>query len=434
MPYFDETTETLPRDKLSKLQLQKLQEMMAELWEKNQFYTNKWKAAGLQPSDIKTLDDLSRLPVTAKGELVKDQADNGPFGTNLTYPLDAYVRFHQTSGTTGKPLCVLDTDASWDWWGKCWAYVLSGAGITAGDRVFMAFAFGPFIGFWAAVEGARKIGATMIPGGGRDSVQRLELMREAGATSLACTPTYALRLAEVARENGFNLSDIPMKATIHAGEPGANIPSTKKRIEDSWGALCFDHAGASEVGAHSFECEVQPGGTHLIESEYIGEVLDPETLEPVAPGEKGELIITNLGRWGFPVIRYRTGDVVRANYEKCKCGRTSMRFEGGVIGRADDMVTVRGVNVFPAAVENIIRQFDVVDEFRITVSTIRHMDEMEIELELVAGSDEKMVDAVNEKLYAMLGFRPKLRLVPRDTLPRFKLKAKRFHVHRDAAA
>lgn len=434
MPYFDEATETLPRDKLGELQLQKLQEMMAELWEKNQFYTNKWKAVGLQPSDIKTLDDLARLPVTTKGELVKDQADNGSFGTNLTYPLDAYVRFHQTSGTTGKPLRVLDTDASWDWWGKCWAHVLSGAGITADDRVFMAFAFGPFIGFWAAVEGARKIGATMIPGGGRDSVQRLELMRESGATALACTPTYALRLAEVARESGFDLDAIPMKATIHAGEPGANIPSTKKRIEDSWHALCFDHAGASEVGAHSFECEVQPGGTHLIESEYIGEVLDPETLEPVAPGEKGELVITNLGRWGFPVIRYRTGDVVRANYEKCKCGRTAMRFDGGVIGRADDMVTVRGVNVFPAAVENIIRKFDVVDEFRITVNTVRYMDEMDIELELVEGSDENMVDAINEKLYAMLGFRPKLRLVPRDTLPRFELKARRFHVHRETAA
>lgn len=434
MPYFNEATETLPREKLGELQLQKLQDMMAELWNSNQFYTKKWKAAGIQPSDIKTLDDLASLPVTTKGELVKDQTENGPFGTNLTYPLSDYVRFHQTSGTTGKPLRVLDTDDSWDWWGTCWAYVLAGAGVTEADRVFLAFAFGPFIGFWAAVEGARKIGATMIPGGGRDSIQRLELMREAEATSLACTPTYALRLAEVARENGFNLDDIPMKATIHAGEPGANIPSTKKRIEDSWHALCFDHAGASEVGAHSFECESQPGGTHLIESEYIAEVLDPETLKPVEPGEKGELVITNLGRWGFPVIRYRTGDVVRANLDKCVCGRTFMRFDGGVIGRADDMVTVRGVNVFPAAVENIIRKFEVIDEFRITVSTVRHMDEMEIELELILGSDEQVVEALSEKLYAMLGFRPKLRLVPRDALPRFELKAKRFHVKKEAVA
>ena len=188
------------------------------------------------------------------------------------------------------------------------------------------------------------------------------------------------------------------------------------------------------MGAHSFECEAQPGGTHLIESEYIAEVLDPETLEPVAPGEKGELIITNLGRIAFPVVRYRTGDIVRANLEKCACGRTSMRFDGGVIGRADDMVTVRGVNVFPGAVENIIRQFNEVDEFRITVYTVKHMDEMDIEFELVEGTDEGILSNINEKLYAMLGFRPRLKVAERDSLPRFDMKAKRFHVKKDVAA
>ena len=434
MPYFDEKIETLPRDQLAQLQLEKLQAMMKEMWGTNKFYTNKWEAAGVKPEDIKTLADIAKLPITTKSELVKDQSDNAPFGTNLTYPLDKYVRFHQTSGTTGKPLKVMDTHESWDWWGKCWAYVLAGAGVTSDDRIFLAFAFGPFVGFWAAVEGARKLNAIMIPGGGRDSVQRLELMREMGATSLACTPTYAMRLAEVARETGFDLSQIPMNSTIHAGEPGANIPATKKRIEDSWHAKCFDHAGASEVGAHSFECEAQPGGTHLIESEYIAEVLDPETLEPVAPGEKGELIITNLGRIAFPVVRYRTGDIVRANLEKCACGRTSMRFDGGVIGRADDMVTVRGVNVFPGAVENIIRQFNEVDEFRITVYTVKHMDEMDIEFELVEGTDEGILSNINEKLYAMLGFRPRLKVAERDSLPRFDMKAKRFHVKKDVAA
>lgn len=434
MQYFDEKIETLPRDQLEQLQLEKLQAMMAELWGKNQFYTNKWKSAGVKPEDIKTLADIPKLSITTKSELVQDQVDNGPFGSNLTYPVDNYVRFHQTSGTTGLPLKVLDTEESWDWWGKCWAYVLSGAGVTPEDRVFMAFAFGPFVGFWAAVEGARKLSSILIPGGGRDSVQRLELMREMGATVLACTPTYALRLAEVARETGFDLSQIPMRSTIHAGEPGANIPATKKRIEDTWTAKCFDHAGASEVGAHSFECEIQPGGTHLIESEFIAEVLDPLTLEPVAAGEKGELVITNLGRWAFPVIRYRTGDIVRANTDICKCGRTGMRFEGGVIGRADDMVTVRGVNVFPAAVENILRQFDEVVEFRVTVRTVKYMDEMDIECELVEGSNEGVFSNIGEMLYTMLGFRPKLRAVEQDSLPRFDMKANRFHVDKDVAA
>jgi phenylacetate-CoA ligase len=373
-------------------------------------------------------DDLARLPFTKKGELMDDQAANGPFGTNLTYPIEAYVRMHQTSGTTGVPLKVLDTTESWDWWGRCWGHVLAGAGVTASDRLFMAFAFGPFIGFWAAVEGARKIGAVMIPGGGRDSQQRLELMRDVGATVLCCTPTYALRLAEVATELGFDLTNIPMKATVHAGEPGASIPSTKQRIEDSWTAKCFDHAGASEVGAHSFECQHQPGGTHLIESEYIAEVINPQTGAVVAPGERGELVLTNLGRWGFPVIRYRTGDLVKTNHDRCDCGRTFMRFEGGILGRADDMITVRGVNVFPAGVENIIRKFVEVDEFRITVNKVKQMDEMDIEVELCEGADPEVVHQLAVKLDSMLSFRPRVHHVARNTLPRFEMKAKRFHV------
>ncbi|PKO72026.1 MAG: phenylacetate--CoA ligase [Betaproteobacteria bacterium HGW-Betaproteobacteria-14] len=432
MPYFDQTTETLPRDQLQALQFTKLQTLVSTLWEHNRFYTGKWKAAGVQPGDMKSLADLSRLPLTTKGELMADQAANGPFGNNLTYPIDHYVRFHQTSGTTGVPLKVPDTEAGWQWWGRCWGHVLAGAGVTAADRVFMAFSFGPFVGFWAATEGARQLGALMVPGGGRDSPQRLELMREVGATVLCCTPTYALRLAEVARETGFDLSTIPMRSIVNAGEPGANVPSTKARIEEAWKAKCYDHAGATEVGAHSFECEAQPGGTHLIEGEYIAEILDPATGQPVAEGERGELVITNLGRTGFPIIRYRTGDVVRTTTQRCVCGRTSLRFEGGIIGRADDMVTVRGVNVYPAGVENILRKFAEVDEFRITVNKQRQMDEMDVEVELCEGADPNVVHAIAERLDTMLSFRPRVHFVARNVLPRFELKAKRFHVNRDA--
>ncbi len=428
MSYFDEATETLPREQLAALQLNKLQMMMAHLWNTNRFYTNKWRAARVHPSDIRSLVDLAQLPLTRKGELLDDQASHGPFGTNLTYPIENYVRMHQTSGTTGAPLKVFDTNESWDWWGRCWGHVLAGAGVTCSDRLFMAFAFGPFIGFWAAVEGARKIGALMIPGGGRDSQQRLEMMREAGATALCCTPSYALRMAEVAREIGFDIRSIPLKTTIHAGEPGASVPATKQRIEHTWAAKCFDHAGASEVGAHSFECQVQPGGTHLIESEFIAEVIHPLTGEAVLPGQRGELVITNLGRWGFPVIRYCTGDLVQVNLDRCQCGRTALRFEGGVLGRADDMVTVRGVNVFPGSVENLVRNFIEVDEFRITVNKVRQMDEMDIEIELCAGTDPELIHAIATKLDAMLAFRPRVRQVAHNALPRFEMKAKRFHV------
>jgi len=270
----------------------------------------------------------------------------------------------------------------------------------------------------------------MIPGGGRDSLQRLELMRDTGATALCCTPTYALRLAEVARETDFDLRAIPMRVTVHAGEPGANIPATKQRIQEAWGARCYDHAGASEVGAHSFECEAQPGGVHLIESEFIAEVLDPQTGQPTPAGERGELVITSLGRPGFPVIRYRTGDMVQLNRAPCACGRTFARFEGGILGRADDMVTVRGVNVFPGAVEDIIRQFREVDEFRVTIHTVRQMDEMEVEIELVENADPVIATAVGLAINSTLAIRPNIQLVPRGALPRFELKARRFHVKR----
>lgn len=427
MPYFDSTLETLPRAEIANLQFQKLQTLLWELWGKNAFYTRKFQAAGLHPSDVRSLDDLKLLPFTLKRELVQDQSECAPFGTNLTYPLNRYVRFHQTSGTTGAPLRVLDTEESWDWWAKCWGYVLSGAGLCADDRLFTAFSFGPFIGFWAAAEGARKIGAMMIPGGGRDSLQRLELMRDTGATAMCSTPTYALRLLEVARENNFDMHSLNVRATVHAGEPGASVPETQARIESGWRAKCFDHAGASEVGAHSFSCE-QQAGIHLIESEFIAEVLDRETSQPVAPGEVGELVITNLGRLGFPIIRYRTGDLVRMNVEPCACGRTFARFEGGVLGRADDMTTVRGVNVYPMAVEKLIVNFDQVVEYRITVERVREMDEMDIEVELTDDADSQIPNAIAQNIYHALSFRPNVRVVEHGTLPRFELKAKRFFV------
>jgi phenylacetate-CoA ligase len=427
--YFDQKTETLPREKLVELQLHKLQAMVAELYDRNRFYTSKWQAVGFQPGDLKSLAGLSALPITTKSELVNDQAEEGFGGTNLTYPLTAYTRYHQTSGTTGKPLRVLDTAESWDWWGRCWGHVLAGAGLTAEDRLFCAFSFGPFIGFWAAVEGARHIGAMLVPGGGRSSLDRLHLMLEAGCTALCSTPTYALHLLEVARENNIDLSQLKIQTTVHAGEPGANVPATKQRIEQGWSAKCYDHAGASEVGAHSFECQAQPAGIHVIESEFIVEVLNPQTGQPVKPGEKGEMVITNLGRWGFPVIRYRTGDVVVLNERPCECGRTSLRLEGGIIGRADDMVTVRGVNVYPSAIENFVRAHPQVDEFQVIVTKRGTLDELRIELELADGLDSEAIPAsLVQTINSSLGLRPTVVTVPRDTLPRFELKARRFHV------
>ena len=427
MPFFDQVNETAPREHLRTLQFDKLQRLLHEISGRNRFYTKKWNDAGIVPRSIHSLSDLQKLPFTYKSELVCAQEEAPPFGTNATFSLDTYTRVHQTSGTTGTPLRVVDTPESWDWWGYCWGHVLRGAGVTASDRVFLPFSFGPFIGFWATVEGAKRVGAMMIPGGGWDSIQRLHMMRDLGATVVCCTPTYALRVAEVAREEHFDMRSLSVRALIHAGEPGANVARTKARIEAAWSAKCFDHAGASEVGAHSFECELQPGGIHVIESEFIAEVIDPQTGQEAAAGETGELVITNLGRPGFPVIRYRTGDLVRLNLTPCACGRTFARFDGGLLGRSDDMVTIRGVNVYPTAIENVIRQFASVDEFQVTVTTASEMHQLEVEIEVVPGNDSEHVRThVEQAIHHALSLRPTVKVAKPGALAHFEMKARRF--------
>jgi phenylacetate-CoA ligase len=424
----------MSREDLARHQFEKLERLLGRLHEKNRFYTSKFEEAGIKPGDIRSLDDVSNLPLTTKDELVQAQSADPPLGTNATYHKSEYVRFHQTSGTTGVPLRVFDTDESWEWWGRCWGHIFVAAGITPEDRIFFAFSFGPFIGFWSAVEGARRMGSMMIPGGGGDSSQRLHLMKQTRPTVLCCTPTYALRLAEVAREENIDLSEIPIRVTLHAGEPGASIPATKARIAAAWTAKVFDHAGASEVGAYTFECGPQPGGIHLIETEFIAEILDPKTGDPAETGEIGELVITNLGRPCFPAIRYRTGDLVRANLAQCECERTFMRFDGGILGRADDMIVLRGMNIFPAAIENLIRQFDMVDEYRVNVYTKHEMGVLEIEVELATDEGaEEQIRAIQRSLTNELSLRPVVKLAERGSLPRFELKAKRIRVFEDSS-
>src|SRR6266568_1046656 len=427
MPFYDQVNETAPRERLRTLQLQKLQELLRDISGRNRFYTKKWNDAGIIAVDIQSFSDFERLPFTYKSELVLAQEEAPPFGTNATFSAETYTRVHQTSGTTGTPMRVVDTPVSWGWWGHCWGHVLKGAGVTSADRVFLPFSFGPFIGFWATVEGTKRVGAMMIPGGGWDSIQRLRMMRELEATVVCCTPTYVLRLAEVAREAHFDMSSLSVRALIHAGEPGANVARTKGRIEEAWSAKCFDHAGASEVGAHSFECELQPGGIHLIESEFIAEVIDPQTGREAGTGEAGELVITNLGRAGFPVIRYRTGDLVRMNLSPCACGRTFARFEGGLLGRSDDMVTIRGVNVYPTAIENVIRQFGSVNEFLVTVTTVHEMHRLEVQIEVVSGNDAEHVRThVEQAIYHAISLRPTVSVAEPGTLEHFEMKARRF--------
>jgi phenylacetate-CoA ligase len=430
VPYLDRARETAPPETLRGWQWQRLAAGLGEIWASNAFWRARLQAAGLRDArDVASWEDFTRLPRLTKAELVEDQAEAPPFGTNRTHPIERYVRVFQTSGTTGRPIRWLETEASWAWWARCWAFVFRAAGLGPGDRLFFPFSFGLFVGFWAGLEGARTLGALAIPGGGQDSATRLHTIRELGATALVCTPSYGLHLAEVARVQGVDAAGLGIRTTVHAGEPGAGIPAVRQRLESMWNARTYDHAGMTEVGGYGFECAAQ-SGLHVNELEFIAEVLEPETGRPVGPGEVGELTLTNLGRWGAPVLRYRSGDRVRLAAAACACRRTFARLEGGILGRVDDMLVVRGVNVFPSALEGIVRRFAVVDEFQIEVFRRGVLDEVRLLLEIdgSAGRPESVratVDGVAEAVRRDLGIRVEVTAVPARTLPRYELKARR---------
>jgi len=401
-------------DNLRDLHLRKLQAGLAEVLAVNAFWRERLHA-------VHGWGDFERLPLTTKAELLADQAAHPPFGTNLTYPIQRFVRLHQTSGSSGDhPLRWLDTEESWDWWFRIWAdHMYGAAGVKAGDRVFLAFSFGPFIGFWSAFGGAQRLGALTISGGAMTSEQRLRSVLDLGATVLLSTPTYALRLADVANELGLDLHGSGVRVTIHAGEPGASIPATRSAIEEAYGATSFDHTGMTELGPTGFSCS-QRDGIHLIESEFIFEVLDANG----HPAVEGELVATNLGRWGMPLIRYRTGDRVRMSREQCSCGSPFAKLLGGIQGRVDDMFTVRGVNLFPSQVEDIVRRYPEVVEFVIERRRERQMDEVLLLIETVG--DDFSTERMEADLRQALGVRLGCRVVERGTLPRSELKAKRI--------
>ena len=425
-------------DQIRAEQLARLRRHLPEVLRDNPF----WRA---RLHDVRGWDDFERLPLTAKHDLVADQAEHPPFGTNLTYPLERYVRVHQTSGSSGtRPLRWLDTAESWSWWRRVWAeHVYPAAGVTAADRVFLAFSFGPFIGFWSAFGGAEELGALAISGAAMTTEQRVRSMVDVGATVLCSTPTYALRLAEVAEESGVDLAASPLRVTVHAGEPGASVPGTRDAIERAFGGSCFDHTGMTELGPTGFSCS-QRDGVHLVESEFVFEVIPEEGDDagaflppgggggPPGPvgGEDatsvptGELVATNLGRWGSPLVRYRTGDRVELSREPCSCGSTYAKILGGVRGRVDDMFTVRGVNLYPSQVEDIVRRFPQITEFVIEHRRLRRMDEVTLLIECPDAAAP--IERLSGDLRAALGVRIDCRQVAAGSLPRSELKASRL--------
>jgi phenylacetate-CoA ligase len=425
------TEERLEREALASLQGRKLGELLGLLQGRNRFYTRKLEAAGLKTGDLRFPGDIAELPFTTKAELTSDQAANPPWGSALSEPLSHYTRYCQTSSTTGQPLRWIDTNQSWQWLLECWKAVYRAARVGPGDRAFFPFSFGPFLGFWAAFDAGSQVGVHCVPGGGMSSPLRLSLIERLAVDVVCCTPTYALHLLEVAAGEGVRLPQSRVRVVIVAGEPGGSIPATRERIEQGWGARVIDHHGLTEVGPLSFECWEAPGFLHLNESRFLCEVLDPESARPVPDGTRGELVVTSLGRRASPVLRYRTGDIVVRRCEPCACGRTWARLEGGILARADDMVNVRGVNVYPAAIEAVVRGFPQVVEFRSTVSRSHEMRTLSLEIEPAAGvvdGPSALAAAVSRRLREALGLNVPVRAVAPGTLPRFEMKARRFVV------
>ncbi len=413
-------------------QVERLRRLLAEVLPANRFYARKLAAAGVTPDDLRTPADLARLPFTTKPELAADQAEHPPYGTALTYPLERYCRLHQTSGTsTGRPLRWLDCPASWEWLLRCWQTSFPVMGLTPQDRIFFPFSFGPFLGFWTAFDAASRFGCLCLAGGGMTSTARLQFLVEHRATVVFATPTYALHLAELAAREGIDLAGSGVRAVVVAGEPGGNIPATRKRIEQVWGARVFDHYGMTEVGPVAVECEADPGSMLVLESEYLAEVLEPNGPRPAAPGEIGELVVTNLGRVGSPLVRYRTGDLVRAEGEPADLPGVPnwLRLRGGVLGRADDMIHVRGNNLYPTAIEAIVRRFPEVVEFRVVIDQAGPLPDLRVEVEPAdPASAEHLADAVARAVRDNLLFRVEVCPVAPGSLPRFEMKARRVVV------
>jgi phenylacetate-CoA ligase len=433
-PYWNPKNETLPREELQRLQLVKLRRLAEWAYARSPFHRRSFEAGGFMPEQLRTLDDLRRIPYMTREDWMTSIAQTPLFGDlPATDPVNA-IRYHLTSGTSGRtPIRVLDGTKDWDWIAEMWCYGLWAFGVRPEDSVYIAFGYGHFIGFWGLHYASEKIGALVIPGGAQTTEARVRQIVEMGATTVASTPTYALRLWQQAAEMGIDLAkDSKVTKVILSGEPAGSIPAVKRQLEDAWGAKCGDTAGMTEVGTIMiFECDHQPGGTHIIEDHYIEEVINPESGEPVPYGELGERVVTSFGRGFIPVLRYRTKDmVVRVPHTQCDCGRTGDLYEGGIRGRWDDMKLIRGTNVYPRAVEAIVREHDAIDEFQIYIWRDDIRDEITIKVEVKPGREGEW-SALGEQLAAELahaheGLRFNIERMEPGTLPRFELKAKRL--------
>jgi phenylacetate-CoA ligase len=432
-PYWNPKTETLAREELDALRLHKLRYLCEWAQAKSPWYRESFHRAGFEPAQVETLDDIRRIPFLTREEWMGSQEAHGPYGLLPTIGPEQAIRVHTTSGTSGRmPLRALDTRKDWSWVAEMWAYGIWGCGVRPHDISYIAFGYGSFIGFWGLHYAMEKVGVLNVPGGAQPTDVRVRQILDFGATVVASTPTYALRLAQEAAHLGFDLRRSAVDRLILSGEPAGSIPETKAVIEEQWGAKAFDTAGMTEIGTIiMFECAHQPGGAHIIEDNVIEEVLDPTTLEPLPYGEEGERVVTSFGRGAIPLLRYRTADLVcKVPAATCSCGRTFDIYDGGIRGRVDDMKLVRGTNVYPRAIEGIVRGFPTIEEFQVVLTREELRDEITLKVELDSGLDDEGWELMRNELRSELaeaheGLNFRVERADSGTLPRFELKAKR---------
>jgi phenylacetate-CoA ligase len=431
--YWNPVLETLSQEKIRKLQLKKFKQIFKWGYEKSRFHRSLYEKAGIKPDDIRSLDDIRHVPTVEKS-MMRDiqRKEPFPYGDALCVPLDEVSEYHQTSGTTGQPVYQADTWQDWEWWSECWSYILWAQGYRASDRIFLPFGYNVFVAFWAAHYAAEKIGAEIVPGGVLDTQSRVLKIQEIKATAMMATPTYILGMADTAKNKmGIDPASLTISKITCAGESGASIPSTKKRMQDAWGAKVYDHAGATETGAWCYECTEQSGGLHVNDGFFLVEIQDVETGEYIQePGKIGKMIITAFDRLAQPCIRFDSKDLIMWSPDTCPCGRSFRTIKGGVIGRADDITKVKGVLLAPSAIEEVVRGLKGLgDEFEVIVDKKEDIDRITLKVELMPNS-ENLRDSIHSQLTDQLRLKTNLGYIIEfhdfGTLPRYEIKAKRF--------
>jgi phenylacetate-CoA ligase len=431
--YWNPILETMPREKLVELQLKKFKSIFGWAYEHSKFYHRLYIEAGIEPGDIRTFEDIRKVPKIEKSMMRAIQGKEPyPYGDMLAVPLERVTIYHQTSGTTGQPVYQADSWQDWDWWAEAWACLLYAQGYRDYDRLFLPFGYNIFVAFWGAHYGAEKLGCEVVPGGVLDTEARILKMQELRATSMAATPTYVLGMADAARRKlGIDpAKDLQIRRITVAGEAGGSVPATKKRMEEAWGAKVYDHVGATEIGAWSFECRYQ-SGLHINEALFLVEIEDIDSGEIITePGRRGKMVVTALDRMAQPCIRFDSKDVIELSPDKCECGRTYRLLKGGVIGRADDITKVKGVLLAPTSIEEVVRSIpELSDEYEVLVTKKGDLDDITLKVELTPGQQSN-IETIRAKLVDQLRVRTNLgynlEFHEYGTLPRYDVKAKRF--------